>query len=119
MAQCQPCQHRKAVCPLVDGVALDGYKRRKPGRFAQLKVLLQSATFPAAVIAYRPGSVDEALVKRFRDGLLNAHELPLGRQLMIMWHLTGLEPVPSDYEQTLAEIARVYPQPAPTATAAK
>ena len=35
----------------------------------------------------------------------------LGRQLMLMWRLTAIEPVPADYEQTLADIAKAFPPP--------
>src|SRR5262249_6944270 len=102
-----------AQATVVDGVALESYKRRKPGRFAEIKIVQHSPTFPAAVIAYRPGAVDEQLINRFREGMLHAPELPVGRQLMLMWNLTSIEPVPPDYEQTLAEIAKAYPPPAP------
>lgn len=97
---------------VVDGVALDCYKRLKPGRYARLRVVQESEIFPAAVIAYRPGSLDAATVKRCRDGLLAAHQQPLGRQLMLMMRLTAFEPVPADYDKTVANIARVYPPPA-------
>jgi len=100
-----------AQATVVDGVALESYKHLKPGRFAKLKVARQSPTFPAAVIAYRPGAVDEQLILRFREGMLHASDLPVGRQLMIMWNLTSIEPVPPDYEQTLADIAKAYPPP--------
>src|SRR5207237_918546 len=58
---------------VVDDVSLDSYKRRKPGRFAKLKVLQTSEIFPAAVVAYRPGAIDEARLKRFREGMMNAN----------------------------------------------
>src|SRR5207302_5268891 len=60
------------VC-VVDGVSLDCYKRRKPGRFAKLKIVYSSETFPAAVVAFRPGILDEATLKRFRDGMIHAN----------------------------------------------
>jgi ABC-type phosphate/phosphonate transport system substrate-binding protein len=94
---------------VVDGVALDCYKRRKPGRFVRLKVVERSEPFPAAVIAYRPGVLDEATLNRFRDGMINANKNPLGKQLLTLWKLTGFEPIPADYEQTLAATAKAYP----------
>lgn len=96
---------------VVDGVALEAYKHVKPGRFAKLKVANQSEVFPAAVVAYRLGTLDAPTLKRFRDGILNASKVPLGRQLMLMWQLTAFEPIPEDYDKTLLNIARVYPPP--------
>jgi ABC-type phosphate/phosphonate transport system substrate-binding protein len=96
---------------IVDNVALDCYKRLKPGRYAKLKLAQQSEIFPAAVIAYRPGTLDEATLQRFRQGLVNANKTLLGRQMLTLWKLTGFEAVPTDYEQTLTDILKSYPQP--------
>jgi ABC-type phosphate/phosphonate transport system substrate-binding protein len=101
-----------AQATVVDGVALDCYQRRKPGRFAKLKMIQQSETFPAAVVAYRPGALDEATVKRLRDGMVGAAKTPVGKQLLTLFKLTGFEQVPRDYEQTLSDIVKSYPPPA-------
>jgi ABC-type phosphate/phosphonate transport system substrate-binding protein len=98
------------VC-VVDSVALDCYKRRKPGRFAKLKIAHSSEIFPAAVVAYRTEILDEATRARFRDGMMNANRTARGRWLMTLWKLTGFEPVPPDYDRTLTEIAKAYPAP--------
>lgn len=95
---------------IVDGVGLECYQRRKPGRFAKLKTVRQSEPFPAAVLAYRPGQVDEVRLNKFRTGLLKANETTLGRQMLNLWKLTGFEPVPTNYEQNLADIAKAYPR---------
>jgi ABC-type phosphate/phosphonate transport system substrate-binding protein len=97
---------------VVDGVSLECYQRRKPGRFAKLKIVQQSEVFPAAVVAYRPGALAEATLHRFRQGMLNANQTLLGRQLLTLWKLTGFQPVPADYEQILTEIVKAYPAPA-------
>lgn len=97
---------------IVDRVALDCYKRRKPGRFAELKVAVESEVFPAGVVAYRPGTIEEKALNRFRDGLVNCQKTILGRQLLTMWKLTAFEPIPDDYEKTLTDIAEAYPPPA-------
>jgi ABC-type phosphate/phosphonate transport system substrate-binding protein len=96
---------------LVEEVALNSYKRRKPGRFAKLKELDKSPIFPAAVVAYRPDRWNDADLKTIRDALLNAHQNPEGRQLLTMWKLTGFEPVPKDYEEKLRSILKDYPPP--------
>lgn len=96
---------------VVDGVALECFKRRKPGRFTRLRVAMQSEIFPAGVLAYRPGCLSEDRLRRFRDGMLNADRSPAGRQLMTLWRLTGFEDVPPDYEEIVAQIVKAYPPP--------
>jgi ABC-type phosphate/phosphonate transport system substrate-binding protein len=98
---------------LVDDVGLECYKRRKPGRFTKLKIVQSSETFPAAVVAFRPGILDSAVLQRFREGMIQANRTAAGRQLMTLWKLTGFEQVPPDYDQTLTEIVKVYPAPGP------
>jgi ABC-type phosphate/phosphonate transport system substrate-binding protein len=94
---------------VVDGVGLRCYQRRKPGRFAKLKELHKSERFPPAVVAYHAGALDEAALRSFREGMIHANEQPLGRQVLTLWHITGFERVPDDYEQDLAAIAKAYP----------
>jgi ABC-type phosphate/phosphonate transport system substrate-binding protein len=96
---------------VVDGVTLDCYKRRKPGRFVRLRDVQASEVFPAAVVAYHPGALDEATLKRFRDGMMNANRNVLGKQLLTLWQLTSFESVPEDFEQILADIVKIYPPP--------
>jgi ABC-type phosphate/phosphonate transport system substrate-binding protein len=101
----------KVQAVVVDNVSLDCYSRRKPGRFGRLRPLLKSDVFPATVIAYRSGGLDQAVCKRLRDGLVEADKTELGRQLLTLWQLTGFEPVPSDYDETVANIIKAYPPP--------
>ncbi len=96
---------------VVDGLGLECYKRRKPGRFAKLKTVQQSEPFPAAVVAYHAGQVDEATLAKFRAGMLKSSETVLGRQLLNLWKLTAFEAVPANYEQNLADIVKTYPVP--------
>jgi ABC-type phosphate/phosphonate transport system substrate-binding protein len=94
---------------VVDGITLDYYRRQKPGCFAKLKTAVRSGPFPAAVIVYRPGSLDEATAQRVRDGLLQAGQTAGGRQLLKMCRMTGFEQVPADYDQILDQIVKAYP----------
>jgi ABC-type phosphate/phosphonate transport system substrate-binding protein len=98
---------------LVDGVALDCYQRRKPGRFSKLKIVEKSEIFPPAVVAYRPGALDDATLAKFRDGMINANKGVPGRQFMTLWNMTGFEPMPADYDQIVDAIVKVYPAPVP------
>jgi ABC-type phosphate/phosphonate transport system substrate-binding protein len=96
---------------VVDSISLDCYKRRKPARSAQLKLVQRSEIFPAAVVAYHPGVLGEDALTAFREGMLRANKSALGRQLMTLWKLTAFQPVPADYEQTLTDIVKAYPAP--------
>jgi len=96
---------------IADGVSLGCFKRRKPVRFGKLKELEKSALFPAAVVAYREGVLSEDNLRRFREGMVSANQNVRGRQLLTMWKLTGFEAIPSDYTETLANIAKLYPPP--------
>ena len=61
-----------------------------------------------------PGAFLETILERASVGaaLLDAGQTPRGRQMLTLWKLTGFEPVPADYAQTLADIVRAYPPPA-------
>jgi ABC-type phosphate/phosphonate transport system substrate-binding protein len=102
----------KVQVAVVDSVALDSYEKIKPGCFARLKVLKQSAAFPSAVVAYRQGSLDAALLAKFREGMITAHQNPRGKELMTMWRLTAFENAPDDFQQQLNAVLKAYPPPA-------
>jgi ABC-type phosphate/phosphonate transport system substrate-binding protein len=103
---------KEAAAAIVDGVAFDSFKRRKPGRALKLRVVMTSDIFPTAVIAYKPGCVDEPTLAKFRDGLMGASQSIMGRQMLTLWKLTAFEAIPNDYESTLTEIVKSYPPPA-------
>jgi hypothetical protein len=62
-------------------------------------------------VAYVPGVLPEALLTRFRDGMIAAKDTTRGRQLLELCRITRFETVPGGYEQMLAEIAKAYPPP--------
>jgi ABC-type phosphate/phosphonate transport system substrate-binding protein len=97
---------------LVDGAALDRYKRVKADRFAKLKTAVRSEPFPNAVVAYKPGVLSDETLQRFRNGLITANQNPKGKQLLNMCRITCFEAIPHDYEQLLTDIAKAYPPPA-------
>jgi ABC-type phosphate/phosphonate transport system substrate-binding protein len=96
---------------IVDNVALDAYKERKPARFAKLKSVQKSEDFPSAVIAYRGGTLTSATVKLFQESLIGGQKTALGRQLLTLWKLSSLERVPSNFDEELAKILKAYPPP--------
>jgi ABC-type phosphate/phosphonate transport system substrate-binding protein len=95
----------------VDTLALNAYRRRKPGRAVRLKEIQKSLVFPNPVIAYQPGVLDDATLSSFRDDLIRTGQNPDGERLLNLWKLTGFEPVPEDYGKTLAAVAKRYPPP--------
>jgi ABC-type phosphate/phosphonate transport system substrate-binding protein len=116
-----PANVEDAIDDVVDGViqaaavdraGLDGYKRRKPGRFNQLKAVAQSQPFPPPLVAYYDGVLDAGTLQRFRDGLLNAGNKERGQTLLTLFRLTGFEPVANDFDRVLAETRKAYPPPA-------
>jgi ABC-type phosphate/phosphonate transport system substrate-binding protein len=102
---------RTAAAAIVERAALDQYQENKPARSLKLRVLHQSETFPPSVIAYCPGSLDESMLKRMREGLISADGSPKSRDLLKMCRISKFEEIPADYDHLLAEIARAYPAP--------
>ncbi len=100
----------KFAAAVVDSIGLEFYKSLKPGCFARLKVLAETE-FPPAVIAYRPGGLDEATIGQLRQGMGGAHKTELGREMMKLWKITSFDPVPADYAAAVAACIKLYPCP--------
>jgi ABC-type phosphate/phosphonate transport system substrate-binding protein len=101
----------KIQAAIVDNIALESYRQRKPARFNKVKLVQESEIFPAAVIAYRTGTLDTATVKRFQESLLRGQHSSLGRQLLTLWKITSLQVVPADFDKTLEKTLKAYPAP--------
>jgi len=101
----------KAQAAVIDGAVLECYQRRKPGRFAQLKELRKPESFPVPIVAYVEGTLDDADLRAFREGIVKAQKTAKGRQALMLWKLTGFEPVPDDYGQLLDNVAKTYAPP--------
>jgi ABC-type phosphate/phosphonate transport system substrate-binding protein len=100
----------KAQAAIIDSAALEFYKEVRGPVFAKnLRVLMQSDDFPPAVIVYRPGTLDEATIGQFRDGLLKAHANVDGRAMMKSWRIEAFELVGKDYDKRLADVLKAYP----------
>jgi ABC-type phosphate/phosphonate transport system substrate-binding protein len=96
---------------VVDAFLLEWYHNRRPAEFARLKTVGQSEPFPAGVIAYVPGTIDETRLARFRDGLLNAHKSPGGEAVLTLCQIKRFDSVPADYDKQLAVVIKSYPVP--------
>jgi ABC-type phosphate/phosphonate transport system substrate-binding protein len=100
-----------AQAALVDNVLWESYQQTKPKRCARLRVAIESEKFPPSVVTWCPGNLDDRTVQKFRQGMLNANEDPIGKHLMSLWKMTGFQEVPADYEESLREIVKAYPAP--------
>jgi ABC-type phosphate/phosphonate transport system substrate-binding protein len=98
---------------VVDRLGLEAYQRRKPGRFARLKLLSESPPMPPALIAYYDGNLDHQTVTRWRDEFTQAHEQIQGEHLLMLFRLTRFVPPSPDFERVLADTQKTYPAPAP------
>ena len=97
---------------VIDRNGLDFYKEvRGPVFDKHLRVSTESADFPPAVIAYKPGDLNARTVEQFKAGLLKAHTMPEDREIMKTWHIHQFEAVPKDYAKQLADVLKAYPPP--------
>jgi ABC-type phosphate/phosphonate transport system substrate-binding protein len=99
----------KAQAAVIDAVEWEQYRKDKPRRSGLMRSLQESEPFPAAVVAYYPGGLDEDLLLRLRDGMIAAKSTARGQQLLNLCRITSFEEVPEDYEQLLTSIAKAYP----------
>jgi len=100
---------RNVQAAVTDQAGLEAYKRRKPGRFRQLKEVTQSQPVPLAVIAYTEGALEQATLDRFRNGLVQAGQKERGQTLLTLFRLTGFERIPADFDKVLTEARKAYP----------
>jgi len=94
----------------VDRAAVEAYKRRKPGRFKQIKEVAHSGPLPPWVVAYSTKSLDEEKRKRFLRGLLDAGRHEKGKMMLNLFQLTGFEALPDDFEKVLAATRKEFPE---------
>ena len=102
----------KLQAAVIDTAGLAFYKEIKGPTFTNnLRVLTQSEEFPPAVVVYKEGALDQKLVDQFKGGLLKAHTIEDGREMMKEWKVDAFEAVPKNYANALAEILKAYPPP--------
>jgi ABC-type phosphate/phosphonate transport system substrate-binding protein len=96
---------------VLDRAGLEAYRRRKPGRFKNLKEVVRSQPFPPPLVAYYDKVLDDATLDRLRNGLLGASHKEKGQTLLTLFRLTGFVAVPSDFAKVLAVTRKTYPPP--------
>ena len=96
---------------VADGAAWSYFQKLYPGSSQNLKVLAKSEIFPPAVIVCKKGGLDDAAVKKFRDGLLTAHQASRGAKLMDLIKVEKFEDLPAGYDDMLNSCRKAYPTP--------
>jgi ABC-type phosphate/phosphonate transport system substrate-binding protein len=94
---------------VVDAAVLANFAKRKPGRYAKLRTLMESDPFIPAVVACNPASFDEATQKRFIEGLLNAAQTTKGQRLLTICRIGGFEPIPDGFDKQLIRLNKAFP----------
>jgi ABC-type phosphate/phosphonate transport system substrate-binding protein len=101
----------------VDGGTLQAYKLRKPGRFNLLRPIAQSQPLPPTVIAFSESGLSAETRTKFRDSLIGAARKERGKTMLTLFHLTGFEAIPADFNKVLASTRKTFPPPAAGTTA--
>jgi len=97
---------------VVDRTVLEFYREvRGPVFDKNLRILAESPSFPPAVIAWQKGGVDDATLSQFRDGLLKAHTIADGRDMMKTWNIEMFETPAKEYTGQLTELLKAFPSP--------
>jgi len=101
----------KAEAAVVDSSALESYREIQPGRFKRLKVIAKSEPFPASVIACRQGGLSDAVLEKFKTGMLKANDSDKGRDMMANFNIVAFAMPPTDFAKQLEEVRKAYPPP--------
>jgi hypothetical protein len=96
---------------VVDRLGLEAYHRRKPGRFARLKMLCEAPPMPPLLVAYYDGNLDPETLTHLRTELTHAHEQILGERLLMLFRLTHFAPPTADLDCVLTDTRNAYPAP--------
>lgn len=82
-----------------------------PGPAQNIKVLAKSEVFPPNVVVCKKGALPEDVVKKFRDGMLKAHQNPKGVKLLGTVKVDRFDTLPENYADHVKEILKAYPLP--------
>jgi len=94
---------------LTDGASLESYRQSRPAGYASLKGLWRSENFPPAVFAYRTGAVEPAVLRRFQQGMMRAHDSAESKEVMTFCKIARFDKVPDDYDKLLEAALKAYP----------
>ncbi len=101
----------KLAAAVVDGGALETYKRRNQARFAKIRELVHSEKLIPVIIAYADGSIDDATRQQFQDGMINANKGDRGKHLLGTFKLSSFDVPPADFSDIAKQTLRAFPLP--------
>ena len=101
----------EAEITVADQAAWNYFQKLYPGASQNLRVLAQSDVFPPAVIAYKKGALDDATIKKVREGLITAHESSKAAKVMNMIKVEKFDELPAGYDDALKACCKAYPMP--------
>lgn len=96
---------------VTDSASWAYFEKLYPGLSKNLRVLSQSDEFPPSVVVCKKGAIDEAAIKKIRDGFLAAHENSKVRSVLTVIHVEKFDAVPDDYDDRLKACLKAYPKP--------
>lgn len=99
----------KVQAAIVDQSGLQCFAERYPARHQRVRVLMESDAFPMSVISVRKDAIDPDVIRRFVTGMGKAGENAMGRQFLALMQSSGFETPPSDYDEQIAAIIKLYP----------
>lgn len=103
----------KVNAVVADKNGVDFYAQRiRPGAFKTLDVVRTSEPFPAGVLVYNEGGLNEKTLARVQKGLRKANSSDRGQELMQKWGIVSFDAVPGEYQSDLDAILKAYPSPA-------
>jgi ABC-type phosphate/phosphonate transport system substrate-binding protein len=94
---------------LVTHAQIEAFRKAKPERYAQLKVLAQSEAFPAAVLAYNAKNLSPETTQALRAAMLDLNNNPKAKEFLKLTQLGGFAAVPGNFDEALGAIAKAYP----------
>jgi ABC-type phosphate/phosphonate transport system substrate-binding protein len=102
---------------VADHAAWSYFQKLYPGPSKNIKVLARSGDFPATVLVYKKGALDEEVVKKIKQAFLTAHQTTKGARMMTAIRVERFEAIPDGYEDSLKACRKLYPMPADWAAA--
>jgi ABC-type phosphate/phosphonate transport system substrate-binding protein len=102
----------EADVTVTDQAAWNYFQKLYPGASQNLRILSRSDVFPPTTIAYKKGALTDETVKRFREGLMSAHQSSRVSKVMNLIKVDRFEDVPATFEESLKACLKSYPAPA-------
>jgi ABC-type phosphate/phosphonate transport system substrate-binding protein len=101
----------EADVTVADTASWDYFQKLYPGPSKNIKVLAESAEFPARVLVYKKGAVSDEVLARVREGFTGAHKNSKAGKLMTAIRIERFDAIPEGYEKSAQDCLKRYPKP--------